>query len=303
MKTNGSQNQDYELLPQIAFRAQKNWRGHVWTFVRKKPLGATGGLSLIVLVLTALFAPLIQTFDPLLQDIPNRLPSPDSQFLFGTDPFGRDMFSRIVHGARVSLYVGLISVTLGTTVGTLTGVASAYAGGKVDLLVQRVVDAMQGIPGLILILALVVALGASLNNVTIAIAIAFTPRMVRLSRSQALMVKQEDYVLAAKTIGASSVRIILRHVLTNSLTPVIVLATGYLGTAIVTEAGLSFLGLGVPPPHPSWGGMLQFGARQYQEAAPWLTIFPGTALTITVFGFNLFGDALRDSLDPRLRGR
>ena len=302
MKVDNSPDQGTEVQPQVYLQTQQNWKFNIWTFVRKQPLGAAGGLSLLILVLTAIFAPLIQTFDPLLQDVPNRLHPPDSRFLFGTDSFGRDMFSRIVHGARVSLYVGLFSVTIGTAAGTLTGVTSAYAGGKVDLFVQRIVDAMQGIPGLILILALVVALGSSLNNVTLAIAVAFTPRMVRLSRSQALMVKQEDYVLAAKSIGSSPVRVILRHVLTNSMTPVIVLATGYLGTAIVTEAGLSFLGLGVPPPHPSWGGMLQFGARQYQEAAPWLTIFPGIALTITVFGFNLFGDALRDALDPQLRG-
>ncbi len=291
------------VRPGVALRPKRAWTWHVWSFCRKKPLGAIGGISLLILVVTAIFAPLIATFDPLVQDIPNRLHSPSSQFLFGTDPFGRDMFSRIVFGARVSLYVGLISVVVGASVGTLVGISSAYAGGRVDLLVQRVVDAMQGIPGLILILALVVALGASLNNVTIAIAVAFVPRMVRLSRSQALSVKQEDYILAGRAIGNSTMRIILRHVLPNSLTPVIVLSTGYLGTAIVSEAGLSFLGLGVPPPHPSWGGMLQFGARQYQEAAPWLTIFPGLALTITVFGFNLFGDALRDTLDPRLRGR
>jgi len=172
----------------------------------------------------------------------------------------------------------------------------------VDLLVQRFVDGMQGIPSIILALAMVVALGASINNVTIAIAVTLAPRVIRLARSEALAVKHEDYILASRSVGAVPIRIVLRHILPNSLTGVIVLATGYLGTAVVVEAALSFLGLGVPPPHPSWGGILQYSARNYQEVAPWLTIFPGLALALTVFGFNLFGDAIRDTMDPRLRG-
>jgi peptide/nickel transport system permease protein len=286
-----------------AFRGKKSFAWHAWTFIRSKPLGALGGISLVLFVITAFFAPLIATHDQLAQDIPNRLHAPSVQFLFGTDHLGRDQFSRVAYGARISMYVGLLSVIIGTVTGTATGIASAYAGGRFDLLVQRFIDALQGIPSLVLVMALVVALGPSLNNVTIAIAIAFFPRMTRIARSQALTVKGVDYVLAARALGASPFRIALRHVTLNSLTPVIVLATGFLGNAIVTEAGLSFLGIGVPPPHPSWGRMLQLGVRGYQEAAPWLTIFPGLALTITVFGFNLFGDALRDSLDPRLRGK
>ena len=286
-----------------AFRRRKGPVRHAWEFTKSKPLGALGGISLLLFVITAFFAPLIATHDHLAQDIPNRLHGPAVQFLFGTDHLGRDQFSRVVHGARVSLYVGLLSVIIGTVTGTAAGIGSAYAGGKFDLIVQRFIDALQGIPGLVLVMALVVALGPSLNNVTIAIAIAFFPRMTRIARSQALTVKQVDYVTAARALGATPLRIGFRHVTLNSLTPVIVLATGFLGNAIVTEAGLSFLGLGVPPPHPSWGRMLELGVRGYQEAAPWLTIFPGLALTITVFGFNLFGDALRDTLDPRLRGR
>ena len=286
-----------------AFRGKKSFAWHAWTFIRSKPLGALGGISLLLFVITAFFAPFIATHDQLTQDIPNRLHAPSIQFLFGTDHLGRDQFSRVVYGARISLYVGLLSVIIGTVSGTATGIASAYAGGRFDLVVQRFIDALQGIPSLVLIMALVVALGPSLNNVTVAIAIAFFPRMTRIARSQALTVKQVDYVLAARALGASPLRVALRHVTLNSLTPIIVLATGFLGNAIVTEAGLSFLGIGVPPPHPSWGRMLQLGVRGYQEAAPWLTIFPGLALTITVFGFNLFGDALRDTLDPRLRGK
>ena len=284
-------------------RARRPWRWHLWNFTRKKPLGAIGGAILIVVVMTAIFAPFMGTIDPNVQEVRDRLTGPGFQFWFGSDDFGRDMYSRIVYGARISLYVGLLAVIIGTTVGVVVGIASPYFGGWVDLVVQRVIDAMEGFPGLVLALALVTALGASLNNVVLAIAVAFTPRMTRLTRSMALSVKEEDYILASQAIGATSLRIMVRHVLPNSLAPVIVLATGYLGTAIVVEAGLSFLGLGVPPPHPAWGRMLQSAARKYQEEALWLTIFPGGALAITVFGFNLFGDALRDVLDPRLRGR
>ena len=291
------------VTPGVGLRAKRNWLWHVWTFSRQKPLGAIGALLLIVLVLTAVFAPAIATHDPLGLDVPNRLHAPGSEFFFGTDIFGRDQFSRIVHGARVSLYVGLISVTISTTIGTMVGIVSAYLGGRFDLMVQRLVDIVSGIPSIVLTLALIQALGPSLNNVTIAIAVAFTTRTTRIARSQALAIRQEDYVLAARAIGASMKRIVLRHVTINSLTPSIVVGAGLLGSAIITEAGLSFLGLGVPPPHSSWGRMLQAGAQGYQAIAPWLTIFPGAALTVAVFGFNLFGDALRDTLDPRLRGR
>jgi len=280
----------------------KRWSQHLWRFSRRQPLGAVGGLGLALLVFAALFAPLVATHDPLKTDAPSRLQAPSAQAFLGTDHLGRDMFSRIIHGARISLYVGLISVTTGVVIGTLAGVGSAYAGGQVDLLVQRFVDGMQGIPSIILALAMVVALGASINNVTIAIAVTLAPRVIRLARSEALAVKHEDYILASRSVGAVPIRIVLRHILPNSLTGVIVLATGYLGTAVVVEAALSFLGLGVPPPHPSWGGILQYSARNYQEVAPWLTIFPGLALALTVFGFNLFGDAIRDTMDPRLRG-
>ena len=272
----------------------------VRTFARRKPLGALGAAVLILMGLAAIFAPLVATHDPVGQDIPNRLSGPGSSFFFGTDNFGRDMFSRIVYGARTSLVVGFGAVAIGTLAGAIIGEVSAYAGGPADLLIQRFVDAIQGFPGLILALAMVVALGPSLINVTIAISVSLFPPMARLARAEALIAKEQDYVLAARTLGASARRIIFRHIMPNSLASVIVLATGYLGTAIVIEASLSFLGLGVPPPNPSWGGMLQFGARQYQESAPWLTIFPGLALAITVFAFNFLGDALRDEMDPRL---
>jgi peptide/nickel transport system permease protein len=278
-------------------------RNPIVSFVLKKPLGAFGAAVLIILVITAIFADFIAPYDPVLQDVPYRLRPPDESFWFGTDIYGRDVFSRIVYGARISLYVGLVSVIIGTVVGMLLGASSGYFGGAYDLWMQRVMDALMGFPPIVLALILVVALGPSLNSVTVAIAITYMPRVSRLARSSALAIKEEAYVDAARTIGCTAPHIMLRHVIPNSLTPVFVLATGQLGNAIVAEATLSFLGLGVPPPDPSWGSMLQFGAKGYLESAPWLTIFPGLALSSVVFAFALFGDALRDVLDPRLKGR
>ena len=291
------------VQPVVALPHRKTWLAHVGSFFRKKPLGAIGGVALMAIVLTAIAAPLIAPFSPLEADYGDRLVPPSATHLFGTDIFGRDMFSRIVFGARISLYVGLVSVLIGTVVGVIVGITTAYFGGWLDILFQRFMDALMGFPGLVLALALVVALGASLNNVVIAIAVGFAPRMGRLARSAALSIKEEDYVLASRAIGLTPLRIMWRHVLPNCFAPLLVLATGFLGGAIITEAGLSFLGLGVPPPHASWGRMLQNAVRQHLESSPWLAIFPGLALTVTVFGFNLFGDALRDVLDPRLRGR
>lgn len=272
-------------------------------FCRRKPLGAVGMASLMLIVLVAIFADVISTHDPNAQQGAElRLQPPSHEFWFGSDEFARDVYSRVVYGARISLYVGIVSTLIGTVVGTLLGVASGYLGGKFDLIVQRLVDIQMGFPSLIFAILLMSVLGASLNNVVIAIFVGFIPRLSRVARSSALTVKENDYVLAARALGAGQWRILMRHVTPNSLAAVIVLSTGFLGTAIVTEASLSFLGLGVPPPHPAWGRMLQHAARTYQESAPWLTIFPGAALSLAVFGFNLFGDAIRDVLDPRLRG-
>ena len=287
--------------PTVVLRPHRGWLWHVGRFAKTRPLGAVGGFSVLVVVLVAIFAPVIATHDPINQTASLRLTPPGSAFLVGSDQFGRDVFSRIVFGARISLYVGLLSVLLSLSIGTVIGVGSAYAGGIFDMLLQRVIDTMLGFPAVVLSLVLVVALGASLNNVTLAIALAYTPRMARLARSSAITVKTEDYILASRAIGASPLRIVARHLLPNSLTAVIVLATGYLGTAIVVEASLSFLGLGVPPPHPSWGRDIFSGAQNFLEIAPWLAISPGVALTFAVLGFNLFGDALRDTFDPRLR--
>jgi peptide/nickel transport system permease protein len=271
-------------------------------FIQRKPLGAAGGLAIALLVFVAIAAPLLAPYDAFEHNPPDRMQPPSAQHLTGTDVFGRDQLSRIIYGSRVSLYVGLVSVILGTSLGMAVGVTSAYVGGKFDLLVQRVVDTMMGFPGLVLVLIMVVALGPSLNNVTLAIAVNFVDKVVRLSRASALSVKEEGYVMSARAFGASALRIIGKHITPNSLAPIFVLATGQLGSAIVTEAGLSFLGLGVPPPHPSWGNMLQGAAKEHLEDASWLAVYPGVALASVTFSFAVFGDALRDVLDPRLRG-
>ena len=289
--------------PGVTLRRRRTWGlAQISSFVRKKPLGAAGAAVLLLVLFVAIFADTIDTHGRDTQNVNERLVSPDTSHYFGSDQYGRDIYTRVLHGARISLYVGFFSVTIGTLAGTVLGATSAYYGGKFDLLVQRLVDAMMGFPGLILALVLVASLGASLNNVIIAIGVVFTPRMIRLARSSSLSTREEVYVLAAKAIGAGGLRIVLRHVLPNILAPVFVLATGYLGTAIIIEASLSFLGLGVPPPTPSWGLMLNESTRGYFETAWWMSVFPGVALSVIVFAFALFGDALRDVLDPRLRG-
>ena len=299
-----SQSSGVEALNSVlARRSNRGFLSVAWRFAQDYPLGGAGALLLLMLVLVAIFAPQISTHDPLIQDIPNRLEAPSRQFLLGTDTFGRDSFSRIIYGSRISLRVGLLAVTMGTLIGTIVGIMSGYLGGKFDLLTQRVVDAFMGFPSLILAMIMVVALGASLNNVTLAIGIVLIPRMTRLSRSSALSVKEEVYITASQAVAPASFAPCSATCSPTALHPVFVLATGYLGTAIVSEASLSFLGLGVPPPAASWGGMLEVGTRGYLETAPWLAIYPGIALSLVVFAFSFFGDALRDAFDPRLRGR
>ena len=274
----------------------------VFRFARRKPLGAAGAVVIAFLVVIALGAPILAPYDPYAQDSAQALRPPTASYPLGTDRLGRDQLSRVIYGARVSLYVGLFSVIIGTVIGVIIGVASAYFGGKFDLVVQRFVDTMMGFPGLVLVLIMVVALGPSLFNVMLAIAINYSDKVIRLVRSAALSVKEEDYILAARAVGVGTRRILYRHVAPNCLAPIFVLATAQLGNAIITEAGLSFLGLGVQPPTPSWGNMLQAASSQNMEAAPWLAIYPGLALATVTFAFAVFGDALRDVLDPRLRG-
>jgi peptide/nickel transport system permease protein len=271
-------------------------------FARRKPLGAAGGGLMVVMVLTAVFAGLLATYDPIATDAAATLDRPGELHWLGTDHLGRDIFSRIVHGTRVSLVVGLLSTLMGSVLGGLIGLVSAYFGGKTDLITQRVLDILQGLPLLVLALVMSAALGPSIENVVIAISIPIVPRAARVIRASVLSIREMQYVEAARALGLRHLRIAFRHVLPNTIGPFIVLATAQLGSAILTEAALSFLGLGVPEPYPSWGRMLSVSAAEYAQKAPHLVLFPGIAISLAVFGSNLLGDALRDTLDPRLRG-
>ena len=272
-------------------------------FSRRKPLGAIGGAITLLLILVALLAPIISPYPPRETHGKFVYAPPQSAFYLGTDHVGRDVLSRLIHGARISLYVGLGSVLIGITAGFVAGVISTYIGGALDLAVQRVVDALMALPGLIIALAIIAVLGPSLNNVIIAIVVGMIAPVVRTVRSQVLSIKELEYVTAARAVGASQLRIIFRHIAPNCFAIYLILATYYLGFAIIIEASLSFLGVGAPPDVPSWGGMLTRAAQEHIKTAPLVAIFPGLAIFIVVLGFNLLGDALRDVFDPKLRGR
>jgi peptide/nickel transport system permease protein len=271
-------------------------------FIRKKPLGAAGGLLMAVMVFTAIFADALSTYDPIATDAANTLAPPSTDHWLGSDHLGRDIYSRIVHGARVSLIVGLASTLLGSVLGGIIGLLSGYVGGKTDLVAQRLLDILQGLPLLVLALVMSASLGPSIQNVVIAISIPIIPRAGRVIRSSVLSIREMQYVEAAGAVGVGHLRIAFRHILPNTMGPFIVLCTAQLGSAILVEATLSFLGLGVPEPYPSWGRMLSVSAAEYAQKAPHLVMFPGVAISLAVFGSNLLGDALRDTLDPRLRG-
>ncbi len=255
----------------------------------------------MLLVAMALFAPLLSPYDPVAQDADSVLHSPGAEHWLGADNLGRDIWSRIAFGARVSLGVGFLSVLLGSAVGALAGVVGGYYGRYVDAALQQAADALLAFPTLVLALGIMAVLGASTANVILAIALVQAPRAARVVRSQALAVSSAEYVAAARIVGAGSPRVVLRHVLPHCVAPFLVISTSALGAAIVLEASLSFLGLGVPAPAPSWGGMLAGPGRDYFNAAPWMALWPGLAISLAVYGFNLLGDALRDVLDPRQR--
>ena len=271
-------------------------------FARKKPLGAAGGVLMLVMLVTAVFADVLQTHDPIATNAAYTLGAPNAEHWLGTDHLGRDIYSRIVHGARVSLIVGVASTLLGSVLGGIIGLLSGYAGGTTDLVTQRILDILQGLPLLVLALVMSAALGPAVHNVIIAISIPIIPRAARVIRSSVLSIREMQYVEAARALGVRHVRIAFRHILPNTIGPFIVLCTAQLGSAILVEATLSFLGLGVPEPYPSWGRMLSVSAAEYAQKAPHLVLFPGIAISLAVFGSNLLGDALRDTLDPRLRG-
>lgn len=269
---------------------------------RRKPLGTVGLLLCVSFVVLALGAGLLGRQDPTAQHALARLQAPSQAHWFGTDDSGRDIYARVVHGARVSIPIGFFSVALGGTLGTLVGLISAYLGGWEDLMMQRVVDGFMAIPALVLAIVIVAMFGTGIDNLIVAISIAIAPGVSRIVRGAALSVKEMPYVEAARALGAGAGRIMGRHLLPNVAAPLLIILTGAIGNAILAESSLAFLGLGVPPPAPSWGSMLSGAGRLYFEKAPWMALFPGIAITLAVLGFNLVGDALRDLWDPRLRG-
>lgn len=293
-------NYDSELRRAGAY-STRGWRRFAF-LAQRHMLGTAGLIIMTTFVLAAAFADAICRFSPLAVDSAHALTSPNGLHWMGTDSFGRDVWSRIIHGARTSLAVGIGSTALGSSIGVIVGLASGYLSGWVDLVFQRITDILQALPLLVLALIMTAALGPSLPNVIIAIAIPLIPTVSRVIRANTLALRELPFVEAARSIGMGEVRIALRHVLPNTLAPLIVLATAQLGSTILTEASLSFLGLGIPEPYPSWGRMLSESAAEYVRTAPWLVIFPGIAISLAVFGTNLFGDALRDILDPRQRG-
>ncbi|MBC8239708.1 MAG: ABC transporter permease [Alphaproteobacteria bacterium] len=282
---------------------QLSWHAAVWKLARRQPLGAIGLAGVVIMIFMAIFAEAISPFNPEANSFEFMLAPPDSQFWLGTDQFGRDILTRIIFGARTALYVGFTAAFIGAGAGLVLGVGSAYFGGMFDLLFQRVMDVFMAFPLIILALAVVSILGTGTSNVIIAITIPFIPQCARVVRSSALAIREIPYVDAARAMGFSHRRIILRHMVPNVMAPFLIMLTSFVGQAILLEASLSYLGLGVQEPTPAWGLMLQGGAEEYAESAPWVAIFPGLAITLAVFAFNLFGDALRDVLDPKLRSR
>ena len=279
------------------------WPAQIWGFARAKPLGAVGALIILVLLAVAALAHTLAPYDPYLPDYGAQFSRPGVDHWLGTDEFGRDVLSRVMYGARIALFVGFAASVIGCSLGGLLGVVSAYCGGTVDLLLERAMDILLAFPQLILALAVASILGPAVPNVVIAVAIPIIPRAARVVRATALSIKEHPYVEAAHGLGASHYQVIRRHLLPNVLAPYLIILTAQLGTAILAEAALSYLGLGAAEPTPSWGLMLSGSAPAYAEKAPWIGLFPGVAISLAVFGFSLFGDSLRDVLDPKLRGR
>jgi peptide/nickel transport system permease protein len=287
----------------VDFTKSPSWTVVIFDLIRRFPLGAAGAFVVIMMIIMALFADVIAPYDPEANSFENMFAPPSLQFLLGADDFGRDIFSRIIFGARTALIVGFVCAVIGATSGLVLGVASAYFGGWFDLILQRVMDVFMAFPLIIMALAVVTVLGTGIEKVIIAITIVFIPRCARVVRSSALAIREIPYVDAARAMGFGHARIILRHMVPNVMAPYLIMITAFVGQAILLEAVLSYLGLGVQEPTPAWGLMLKSGAEEYAESAPWIAIFPGLAISLAVFGFNLFGDSLRDGLDPKLRSQ
>jgi peptide/nickel transport system permease protein len=288
------------LAPRSSSRLHR-WLYASVRFTRQRPLGAVGAAIIGIMIVSALLAGLVSPYDPLVTDYSKMLQAPSSFHWFGTDSFGRDVFSRIVYGSRTALWIGFASSFLGATLGALIGVTSAYFGGKVDLMLQRLMDLLLSFPLIILALVLVSLLGSGMTNVIFAITVPMVPRCALVVRSSALALREMPFVEAARALGFGPMRIILRHMMPNIMAPYLIMLTAFLGQAILLEASLSFLGLGVAEPQAAWGLMLRGAAVEFAERAPWMAIYPGIAISLSVFAFNLFGDSLRDALDPKLR--
>jgi ABC-type dipeptide/oligopeptide/nickel transport system permease subunit len=282
-------------------RMRRMARG-LWTFVRRSPLSAFWGCVAAAIIVVALAAPLIAPYEPLKSDFRHMTKPPAAPHYFGTDQIGRDTLSRVIYGSRASLAVAIGAVLFGTTLGALWGLASGYFGGRFDLLSQRLIEFLQSFPDLILAMAIAMALGAGLGTVIIAIAITRIPFGGRVIRAVVLSLKEMAFVEAARGLGASHLRLMARHILPQCVAPYMILATAHLGVAIIIEAALGFLGVGIPPPTPTWGNMLADSLNAGLVPPWWLVLFPGCAITLTVLAFNLLGDGIRDVLDPRLRG-
>ncbi|MBV9252165.1 MAG: ABC transporter permease [Acetobacteraceae bacterium] len=291
----------------LPIAADEDARPSLWSrmakFCRREPLGTFGMVLVIVMAVAGLTADWIAPYNPTANDFSAMTEPPGWDHLLGTDQFGRDLLSRIIFGARTALIVGLSSAFVGGFAGLVLGVGSAYFGGRLDLILQRVCDVAMAFPLIIMALAVVAMFGTGVHNVIIAITIPLIPRCARVVRSSALAIREIPYVDAARACGFGHTRIIMRHMVPNVMAPFLIMVTAFVGQAILAEASLSYLGLGVQEPVPAWGLMLQGGAEEYASTAPWIAIFPGLAIMLSVLGINLFGDALRDALDPKLRER
>src|SRR6266849_2722069 len=281
----------------------RSWRAGVIDFCRRQPLGSVGLALVLVMAVAGLGAEWIAPYSPTSNDFAAMTEPPSWAHIMGTDQFGRDLFSRIVFGARTALIVGFSCAIVGGVAGLVLGVASAYFGGRLDLFLQRVMDVVMAFPLIIMALAVIAIFGSGVYNVIVAITIPLIPRCARVVRSSALAIRELPYIDAARACGFGHTRIILRHMVPNVLAPFLIMLTAFVGQAILAEASLSYLGLGVQEPTAAWRLMLQGGAEEYASTAPWIAVFPGLAIALTVFGFSLFGDALRDALDPKLRDR
>ncbi len=282
------------------YQSKRSQIGEIWRRLRKNKAAMFGLAIILIIMLMAIFAEVIAPYDYSQQNLSARFQKPSLEHLFGTDNFGRDIFSRVVYGARISLKVGLISVLVSVAAGGTLGAVAAFYGGRTDNIIMRILDVVLAIPGMLLAIAIAATLGAGLGNMMIAIGIGSVPGYARVVRASVLTVKEQDYIEVARSIGASDVRIIFRHILLNAMAPILVQATLGVAGAILSCASLSFLGLGIEPPTPEWGSMLS-STRQYISQYWWLTAFPGGMIMLTVYALNVLGDGLRDALDPRLK--